>query len=94
MLSGSKPELLLIARDCQPLDTRLIAQADSLLLTQDALYLLLQPDSERFLAQFMHCYALLADAEARNIDLPSKVSAIDYRQWVELSLLSKQVIRI
>lgn len=57
---------------------------DTLLLIEDAVYLLLEP---KFIAKFPHLYVLERDIQARlagnDLDL-SEVTTLDYEKFVEL----------
>jgi len=92
MSSASSPNLLLIKRNCQPLEPRLTTLADAILLTQDALYLLCQPGFDAWAEDFDSIYGLTTDAQARGLALSDKLIWLDYADWVELSLNAKQVI--
>lgn len=95
MSSGSDQPLLLIQRTLTVgIDSTQYATQKDLLLTQDSVYLIQQPGFDQLLQQYQTIYGLKADAQARGINLSSRVKWLDYEQWVELTLTAKQVIRI
>lgn len=67
---------------------RLLGSADALLLSGDAVYAL-QPESAPFSAlqdKKISLFVLLEDVQARAIEIPDWVEAIDYSAFVELSI--------
>ncbi|MEP1445830.1 MAG: sulfurtransferase complex subunit TusB [Paraglaciecola sp.] len=66
---------------------------DGLLLTQDAVYSLMDRELGTKLLQLKSVFVLKEDAEARGIGIePSKIQLINYEQFVELSLKYEKVI--
>jgi tRNA 2-thiouridine synthesizing protein B len=67
---------------------RVIGANDALLLTGDAVYAL-QPGTAPFNAlnaRSLKLFALAEDAQARALEIPDAVQAIDYPAFVELSI--------
>ncbi|QAY87011.1 sulfurtransferase complex subunit TusB [Pseudomonas arsenicoxydans] len=67
---------------------RVIGANDALLLTGDAVYAL-QPGTAPFNAlnaRQLKLFALAEDAQARALEIPDAVKAIDYPAFVELSI--------
>lgn len=67
---------------------RLAGSDDGLLLTGDAAYAL-QPGTEPLAHLNTHgvrVYVLLEDSQARGLNLPAAVEAIDYARFVQLSI--------
>lgn len=73
---------------------RLLAADDSLLLSGDALYALQpgNPLAARLAALGPgRCHVLREDLEARNLDLPAGITAVDYDGFVALTLSHARV---
>lgn len=70
-----------------------IHATDGLLLTQDAVYGLMDKELSTNLQQLEAVFVLKEDAEARGIEIePSTIQLINYEQFVELCLKYEKVI--
>ncbi|MBU3001730.1 sulfurtransferase complex subunit TusB [Paraglaciecola arctica] len=70
-----------------------IHATDGLLLTQDAVYGLMDKELSTKLQQLEAVFVLKEDAEARGIEIePSTIQLINYEQFVELCLKYEKVI--
>ncbi|MDU0354991.1 sulfurtransferase complex subunit TusB [Paraglaciecola aquimarina] len=70
-----------------------VAKTDKILLTQDAVYAYQHAELNERLANFSPVYCIADDLIARGITLNNpKFKAIDYAEFVELTLTCKQMI--
>ena len=79
----SKP----LSHYCNNMLANLITAQDSVLLVSDACY-----NSRQFKQFSSALFLLKEDAEARDISLSHNESALDYKQFVELTLNAKNTI--
>lgn len=72
----------------QPLELCLsaLAQGDSVILIEEAVYALLQPELMKQLSNSASLYVLDTDAKARGIAFVDTVSAVNYEQFVDLTV--------